>query len=309
MGPESSNTLGGLVNLLDECTSLIDVEETVGIKQTPSLSESLPSLLDQCRELTSAESVRAEPIRTIHHFACTGGTLFSKCIASMPNTQLLSEVAPHSHMDERRFCPTDLIQLLRASSRGSGSELEIEVFLAGLEALYRQCTKRGLRLVLRDHPHSIYCSDSAKEDSVCLYNIVSRQHRIVSVVTVRHPLDSYLSLVEHGWVTKRISNIELYVGAYSKFLDDHADLMRFKYEELVQDPEPIIKKMCEALELPFNPAFNELFHAHKLSGDSGRAGRAIEIRDRREIPGEILDQVRGSEIYIGLCERLGYPAD
>ena len=33
-------------------------------------------------------------IRTIHHLACTGGTLISKCISSMPETALISEINP-----------------------------------------------------------------------------------------------------------------------------------------------------------------------------------------------------------------------
>ena len=33
-------------------------------------------------------------LRTIHHLACTGGTVISKCLAAMPDVALISEVNP-----------------------------------------------------------------------------------------------------------------------------------------------------------------------------------------------------------------------
>ena len=73
--------------------------------------------------------VFSEPIRTIHHFACTGGTLISKCIATMPNTQMLSEVDPLSTMlqsKKPKFALTDIIILMQQSTRGIESGLIID---------------------------------------------------------------------------------------------------------------------------------------------------------------------------------------
>jgi hypothetical protein len=35
-----------------------------------------------------------EQIASIHHLACTGGTIISKCIASMRGVYFLSEISP-----------------------------------------------------------------------------------------------------------------------------------------------------------------------------------------------------------------------
>ena len=156
------NTVGisALADALDQCSKLIAEAQPgwQGDKVQPC--ESTVSLLEQCEALTSMAATSVEPVRTIHHFACTGGTLISKCLASMPNVQLLSEVDPLSDIQSkslRGFHPTDLIQLLRSSSRGCSSSLEIEVFKAGMGSIYRDCQQRGFRLVLRDHAHSKYC--------------------------------------------------------------------------------------------------------------------------------------------------------
>ena len=45
-------------------------------------------------------------LRSIHHLACTGGTLISKCIASMPDVALISEVNPMNRFGQD-FCPSN----------------------------------------------------------------------------------------------------------------------------------------------------------------------------------------------------------
>jgi len=151
-------------------------------------SQPLPSLLERCEQYIAADrQPRQEPIRLIHHFACTGGTLIAKCVASMPNTQVLSEVEPHSPIPQQRrskFTPTDLIGLLRSSSRGSDSGLESRLFIVGMEALHEDCIAKGLRLVLRDHAHSSYCTGPAVSAAPNLRRLViAKQKRLAAFPT------------------------------------------------------------------------------------------------------------------------------
>ena len=55
----------------------------------------LPSLLEQCAAMVAAQP-GPQPYRVLHHMACTGGTLISRCLATMPNVVLLSEIDPLS---------------------------------------------------------------------------------------------------------------------------------------------------------------------------------------------------------------------
>jgi len=50
-------------------------------------------------------------LRTLHHLSCTGGTLFSKCLASMEQVALLSEVHPFN-VGPLRFDSFDPVQQL-----------------------------------------------------------------------------------------------------------------------------------------------------------------------------------------------------
>lgn len=270
-------------------------------------ADPLPSLLEQCRRISTEVAARKpEPIRTIHHFACSGGTLFSKCLAATANTQVLSEIDPLSTIPTPDFAPSDLIQKLRYSVRGVSDALLLDIFTAGLQVLYKHSCKFGDRLVLRDHSHSHFCTDQEIDQRPTLLQIVQEHFPVLSVVTVRHPLDSFLSLTYNGWVHFNPATLDEYSRRYQMFLDAYEGIDVFKYEELTTSPQGVQAKLCAALQLPFDLDAHELISIFKLTGDSGRTSTVIRPLKRRVIPDEIALERQSSVNYIGLCQRLGY---
>jgi len=270
------------------------------------------SLLEQCLELCAQREASAvEPVRTLHHFACTGGTLISKCLASMPNTQLLSEVDPLSTMlvDDAReplMTPTDLVVQLRQSTRGASEPLIVEMFLRSLELIHADTTRVGQRLVLRDHAHSLYCHGPAIPSRPGLRQIVASRFPVVSALTVRHPMDSYLALLALGWISYSPRGLEEYCRRYLVFLDDHADLPPLRYEDFVEGPERWMRGLCDRLLLPYSTDFSSLFDAFRLTGDSGRRSGTIERRPRRSIDEALAREAEESPSYWRLCGQLRY---
>lgn len=297
--------------IISECIEMLE-HNSDGDSRPMSLSrDTLPSLLEQCEILAAREDASDEPIRVMHHFACTGGTLFSKCIAAMPNVQLLSEVAPYSQMVKSGsglFCPTDLIRLLRSSSDGFEKELESKLFVNGIGVIKTNCLKNGFRLVLREHSHSKYCWGDHVLQEPDISKSLGAAYSIRSIVTIRHPLDSYLSLLNNGWVSFDPATLEEYANRYFAFLSDHQDRAIFRYEDLVADPKATLQEICCKLDLPFTDDFTDLFSALNLSGDSGRRTAVISRRQRREIPAKVASQM-SSDSYRKLCAELGYEAD
>ncbi len=294
-------------SLLDECTDLIDQSGLLGPHTHLPVTEPLPSLLERCAELVE-QGFPEEPVRTIHHFACTGGTLVAKCLASMPNTRVLSEVEPHSRLpllDDQRFFPTDLVQLLRVGTYDSNTDLESEVFLGGFKPIYTHCRRQGLRLVVRDHAHSKYCVGEAVVAGPSLRELLASEYRVQAIVTVRHPLDSYLSLLNNGWRHFQPASLEEYCRRYLRCLRDHEQLPVFKYEDLVDRPAPVMEEICSALDVPYDDSFPSTFGVHRLSGDSGRSDRAIGKRSRRPVSPEVAEQL-DSGAFAECCSVLGY---
>lgn len=309
----SGDTVQHLLDTLDEALEV--ASEAAGFTGATELAPmwdpgSAGSLLDQCLSLCRAGTVSLEPVRTLHQMACTGGTLFAKCVASMPNVQLLSEVDPLSRVQLQpgppRFCPTDLVLLLRQSTRGTTDELVVRLFQDALATIHRDTVAIGQRLVLRDHAHSHYCDHIFDERRPSVRELVSGRLPVLPLVFVRHPLDSYLALRVNGWIGFD-GGLEAYSRRYLAFLDDHSGVPVLRYEDFLAEPERRMREACAHLRLPYSPYFIEMFDIYRISGDSGRRGSIIAPRPRRDIVDPALDRERrDSCLYASLLQRLDY---
>ncbi|MBK5928438.1 hypothetical protein [Rhodobaculum claviforme] len=283
----------------------LDAPAGTGVPAVP-----LPGLLAQCRALVHDSAAQPPaPVRTLHHFACTGGTLIGRCLGALPNVRLLSEVDPLSTLGDtgkERFFPSDLPSLARAGTRPPGPEVLEEVFLAGLSVLQTDCRRQGLDLVLRDHAHSHFCTGPAIPERPGLREIVGRAHPVRSAVTVRHPFESWLSLLDRGWLHFAPATVAQYALRYHAFLDHHAGLEILRYEDFLADPEGGVQRLCALLELAYDPGFRLVLPAIRLSGDSGRRGDRIAPRPRRAHSPEQIEAALAAPAFTDLLDRLGY---
>lgn len=270
----------------------------------------LMGLVDQCRAMCAKPDVVDEPVRTIHHFACTGGTLISKCVAAMPNTQVLSEIDPLSTMTTNAaaplFRPTDLIAQAQQSARGTNEDTRIQVFLAGLGVLSSSETRLGRKLVIRDHAHSQFCTNQDPSLRPTLLEILKQRHRTISVMTVRDPVESYMSLQRQKWIHFRPQTFDEYCARYLRFLRRHEGVPVFKYEDFIESPDSTMRGICDALKLPYQEQFESLFCVFKLTGDSGRGSDVIAPRERRPLDEHISAEVAAAGHYHKLADELGY---
>ena len=273
--------------------------------------EPLASLVAHCSALVENAPDEA-PIRTIHHFACTGGTLISKLIASMPNTVVLSEIDPLSKLmvgDARNpfFAPTDLIYGARVALRPIDDQVAIRMFQASLSVLQGHMCETGQHLVLRDHSHSHFCTDTDADSRPTLRSMVQGVGPVRSVVTVRHPLDSFLSLDRNGWRHFQPFTLGEYAKRYRRFLDRHSGVTIIRYEDLVADPDHHLEHICTELDLPFRPGSEAMLPIVAMSGDSGRKSAKIGPRGRQALSAELTAQIEENPCYAQLCTDLGYP--
>tara|TARA_R110000787_G_C13434470_1_gene445815 strand:+ start:410 stop:1357 length:948 start_codon:yes stop_codon:yes gene_type:complete len=289
----------------------LDLVQDRSRRATLREGETLGSLLEQCQAWTRDAQKAAVPIRMIHHFACTGGTVISKGLATMPNTVVLSEIDPLSKRglfmnNNPDFSPTDLIKQLIYSRFDPSDHLVSEMFLAALEVLYKHLTQRGQDLLIRDHPHSHFHDDLRSEKSFGARDIIASRYDILSLVTVRHPMASFLSLSSNNWVHFTPATLEEYARRYMLFLDSLASAPILKYEDFTHTPEDFLEQACRLLELEYRLGGTALISAVRMSGDSGRKDSIIAPRPNREMPPEVQKQIDISPAYTALCTRLSY---
>lgn len=299
-----------LAEMLEQAVQMLsDYSRSLDDVEAPS--EPLPSLLERCERML-ADVPAPQPVRSVHHFACTGGTLMCRALFALPNTVVLSEMDPLSNLplstsERQPFAPTDLVLALRHSLRPVEDDTILATFLAGLAAAKEGLEKRGQRLIVRDHAHSQFCEGGEDfGDRPTLLEMLAGRFETRSLLTLRHPLDSFLALRANGWARFSPPTLEEYARRYMAFLDRHAGLPMVLYEDFTVDPDAVLRQMCAHLELDFSPLATSLIGVVRLSGDSGRSGETIAPRPRREVPEDIAADRRESHHYEALCVRLGY---
>jgi len=153
------------VELIDE-SLLLPVEEAIHSGNVSLQKRQLDfthttSLLDKCDNVNEQYQDSKPVIRIIHHFACSGGSLVSKCLSAMPNIFLLSEVHPHSDLqsnkDKPQYSPSDLAKLGFYAGIPEQKKLAEKLFVASVKTSQQHISERGGSLILRDHTHSDYC--------------------------------------------------------------------------------------------------------------------------------------------------------
>ena len=295
---------------LDEAAAALGRSGSV----TPSVvgADNPLALLSEAQDICRPQGkVFDEPIRTLHHLSCTGGTVIAKCIASMANVLLLNEIDYSSTISRKRkgplFTPTDLISLLHQSEAGDEPGLIEQIFIADISLLHAEQSKKGGALVLRDHSHSHFLVDDVSPERPTLLELTRGHCPVRPIVTVRDPVDSFASMVLHGWHRHFTpSTFDEYCRRQLLFLDRHADAPIVKYEDFVDKPTVVMKKVCKLLALDFYAGFMDVFDSFHFSGDSGRGGSVIERRERRKFDPSYETEIANSEYYAALCERLGY---
>lgn len=307
---------------IDSAVDLIEQNSLDGIDPKGMLqdSEVLPnridklidtnSLLDRCEFICQKHKPERPVIRTIHHLACSGGTLVSKCISAMSNVYLLSEIHPYTDLAlgnyKPKYSPSDIVSLTKYASVPNQKDLATKLFKQGIDLVYDHIHSRGGLLILRDHTHSDFnVSDNIPPKSI-VTDILSDTYDINSVLTVRNPIDSYASLVKNGWVHFSPGNFEEYCRRFLILVNQFSKDSIFLYEDFVKDPHEIMKCMTSKLRIPYDDSFDLLYPIFKVTGDSGRSSNVIAPRKRRALEDGYLKEINESESFAEISDRFGY---
>ncbi|MFA3790794.1 hypothetical protein AB6T38_06730 [Aliiglaciecola sp. SL4] len=304
-------------NELDSISQLIETSPTTDfIKKSKKLNnlnfqdKETKSLLSRCARICDEEEVKKKPLlRVIHHFACSGGTLISKCLSALPNVYVLSEVHPlsknHLH-NELKYCPTDITTLARYANVPDADELAVKLFIRNVIDTEKFIRERGGILVIREHTHMDYCLGGAANTQSTVNECLKEHFELKHIVTVRDPVDSYHSLKLNKWVQFTPDSFDEYCKRLSIFISHYKTEDITKYEDFVSLPEQHLENICTLLELPYNERFNDIFDIFKVTGDSGRRGVKIEPRERRKLSKQFYKEIKSSSYYRKLAKKLNY---
>jgi len=241
-------------------------------------------------------------IITLHHLACSGGTVFSKAVAALKGVILLSEIHPDRHL-ENRYDPVAQLHFgysLKDEERGVFDEL----YLDNLAACAALAERRGCRLIIRDHCHRDFVE--FERGASRLVELLRRRFTVLPIVTLRDPVDTWISYRQRGWfrtgdpgqLCARMLNL---VRAF-----DGAPV--FKYEDLIDSPHATLRALCAVAQIDFHDDFLERMpQITHMTGNSGRTGDVLSRRRRQRIFNDEVRSFLGSPHYAQVCTQFDYP--
>jgi hypothetical protein len=263
------------------------------------------SLLDKCEQVNTGYKKTKPDIRVVHHLACSGGTLISKCISAMPNVYLLSEAHPfcdlHLGAGKPKFLPTDISSLSRHAGIPKQHELARKIFLESIKITEQHLTNMGSYLVVRDHTHADYSTGEKESSYSAIVEVLQSHYNVSSLLTIRDPVDSYAALVKNKWLHFSPSTFDEYCRRYNVMLNHFEDDNIVRFEDFVSEPREKMQKICKFLSIPYSELFEDIFGVFRVTGDSGRSSDIIASRERIA-PEDVLNQCKNSKEYQKICD-------
>jgi hypothetical protein len=245
---------------------------------------------------------------TLHHFPGSGGTVLSKAIAAMHDTLVLSEIHPDRDLASR----FDPIKQLRTGYREILDQADMEdldaQFVNEIETLWRIAARHNRVLVIRDHSYRDYIHHTDR-DASRLVTLLSRKFSLTKLVSLRDPVDMYLSYEAMRARTETMPALspEQLCSRFLRFADGFPDATFVRYEDFVEQPALILEGLSARLRVRFNPEFAEAIPTFThFTGDSGRGGERIAPRARRAISDETRAAFAESPSYAAACIRFAY---
>ena len=271
------------------------------------------SLLERCAALVDKDNADTKPtLRIIHHFACSGGTLISKCLAAQPNVFLLSELHPTTRLgmniDKANYTPRDVTTQAIYGRVPSVDNLAEKIFVNNIIELEKHIRQRGGYLVIRAHTHSDYCTNKITPEVDTLTRVLEPYFKINNLVTVRNPIDSFMSLRSNGWVHFNPDSFDEYCKRLLRFLSCFDENKIVRYENFVEKPFQELIQCAQQLSLPVTDQSLEYLDIFKISGDSGRSGMDIVPRPRKKISNDFEKEVHQSKFFQELCYNYHFQA-
>lgn len=124
-------------------------------------------------------------------------------------------------------------------------------------------------------------------------------------MTLRDPVDSYLSLRFNTNFPTDVESFDTYCARVRSFLERYSFAEIFLYEDFVDDPSTILRAMCNVYGIDFSEEGLERFTGVVISGNSGRGSnfKTIERLERRKYPLAFKAEIAGSKNYMAIVEQ------
>lgn len=235
----------------------------------------------------------SKPIVVMLSYARSGGTLLNRCISSLPNSLVLSEI------NIEALCPNSCSTIKDQAKKWYGLELKSEGFIENINEIYEYCISKNLTLVIRDWTFGSFVpsryNNFKPSKSLATLDAISESFPVISFAFVRNSIDIWLSL-NASPRTFYDKNLEYLYNFISVLIDRKIKI--FRYEDFCLDPEQEMKSICHYVGLGYDDQFMNYSNCFNVTGDIDLPKHSRGIKQgkiclplRRKVSVDILNKI------------------
>ncbi|MDZ4735736.1 MAG: hypothetical protein SGJ07_05250 [Rhodospirillaceae bacterium] len=255
-------------------------------------------------------------VRVLLHLARTGGTLISRCLASMAGVAVLSEIHPAgAAIHYPVYDPVEQAMrwygLVDEGERARLGRTTPECFADAIALIRERAEARGLALVIRDWTQLDYLGAPFRRETAARSETIAAledRFEIRSFATVRHPIGQWLSLRRIPG-TKELT-LEGFLAGYRRFAEDAVAMGFVRYEDFTAAPEVGLRQIATGLALPYDPSFVDRWTEYRhMTGDTPAADestRRIAPAEARPLPPGLVERFAAIADFNLAIGMLGY---
>ena len=148
-------------------------------------------------------------------------------------------------------------------------------------------------------------------------NLKKNFPRVDPILSIRHPLDNFLSARKHNWLStycgihESIDNYCKSLINLQKYMSDIENAKILRYEDFCLDMKKTLFSLFNKKEKDFNIPTMESINKIKATGESGRKSEKIEFRSRliSEVDDSLINEINKSSYYKIFCNMNNYNPD
>jgi len=238
-------------------------------------------------------------------FARSGGTILNRCLGSLPNAVMLSELNPlgGGSKGDDTSCRT-----VRSQAKNwYGIDVDTDDYVEGILRLEKICEATGRRLIVRDWPFVNFCpfadNGMVPPDRLLILEALKGRCEMKPFAFVRDAIDV--------WISRGCKPHKAFFEQYLNYLTAVCaeGMPVFKYEEFCDSPGKVIKSICEYAGLEYGERYKEFPKFTKYNGDLKGAGtEEIKPLKRQRIKWKKIWGVNRCAEMKQAQAMMGYPA-
>lgn len=267
-----------------------------------------------------------QKLRIIHNMARSGSTLVCKCLGCMEGVVLLSELHPHAW---KIFNPLNqAIEWFGLLTQAEIADLQKKggiSYTQVIELIEQRCRERGEILVLRDWAHLDFTGlpfVATPPYRPLLYTELAQSFDIIRISTTRDPVTQWQSLIQLGVMHEPLKSgtfgLDQFLVGYRKYAEMCVETGFVRYEDFLLKPDLAMRKLCEHLQIKFDPDFINKWPDYKtITGDIPNPNRPNNIKmpydsnkillpAKRPVEPSLKTKFLANADYHRACELLGY---